>query len=111
MLKKWIRRIALSYVRKSMSHENRDDRDAVFAAINEGMRREFSEDNIHTRVYSVIGNLLRNDPEFQHHAEMDGIMEKTTFVDTMAAGARSEVLSTRKELGRSKFGSVPYGCL
>ena len=94
MFSKLIRNFVVNYIKKSIAHSHRQDRDAIFKAVNDGMREEFNEDNIHTRVYCTIKWLLLQDTEFITFAEF----KDDSFVNTVAHNARDAVLDSSTKM-------------
>lgn len=60
-----IRQFVLWYIRSRMAHEHADARGEIFAAIHDGMKDAFWEDNANTRLYSAIRWMVENGKEFQ----------------------------------------------
>ena len=59
------KKLALRYIRNHMSHETEAERNEIFKAITDGMRREFYEDNVFTRLSTATRWLVANDSGFK----------------------------------------------
>lgn len=62
-------RIYLFFFRRFIRHnlyvEKLPVRNAIFAALNDGMSDAFREDNLPTRMYATVQWLVQNDKDFQ----------------------------------------------
>lgn len=59
-----VRKFVTHYISTHMDHFYRDDRNAIFEAINVGISNAFIDDNLSTRISFTVGELVANDPEF-----------------------------------------------
>lgn len=62
-MRRLIRWFVCKYIREHMGHVHATDRDAIFYAIGQGMKEEFTEDNFNTRLNYTVLQLVTNDPE------------------------------------------------
>lgn len=77
-----MRWLVARYIRTHMDHSHREERDAIFRAIGEGVRETFYEDNFNTRLNFVVLELTKNTPE-----AVDGFrhMGKRLYHDAVSA--------------------------
>lgn len=83
LIRWWVAR----YIRNHMGHFHAAERDAIFRAIGEGIRSEFTEDNFNTRMNFTVLELTKNMPE-----AVDGFhhLGKRLYHDTYSAGQCAE---------------------
>lgn len=94
-MKSLIRYFALKFIRESMAHERSDDRKLVFAAINEGMRTQFYEDNSQTRLNFTVLNLVENGEEFHPYRHLGHTIHPDAI--SHAEAARDAVMEAMKD--------------
>ena len=59
LIRWWVAR----YIRNHMGHFHAAERDAIFRAIGEGIKAEFTEDNFNSRMWFAVNELTKNMPE------------------------------------------------
>ena len=65
-----IKRFVLKYIREHMTHENMEERNEIFAAINDGCKSAFREDSPASRISWVVGEVVKNDSDFLKHKQI-----------------------------------------
>lgn len=102
-----LRALVTWYIRNNMAHSCVDNRNAIFKAINDGMRSEFYEDNIYTRMGTTVKWLTDNGADFHPYP----FLGQTAFPDAeaLARCAKSGVNEStehdrkpRYEVGQSR---------
>lgn len=91
-----IRYFALKFIVESMGHHRSDDRSAIFQAINDGMEREFYEDNGPTRLNFTVLELVKNGGKYQPYH----FLGKTLHPDAIchAEAAKNAVMEAMKDI-------------
>lgn len=83
LIRWWVAR----YIRNHMGHFHAAERDAIFRAIGEGIKAEFTEDNFNSRMWFAVNELTKNMPEalngFPH-------MGKRLYHDAVSAAKCAE---------------------
>lgn len=95
-MRNFIRWLALKFIRESMGHSHSEDRAAIFAAIDEGFRREFWEDNSQTRLNFAVLLLVKHGKETQPYH----FLGKTLNPDAIshAQAAHDAVMEAMKDI-------------
>lgn len=77
-MKKLIRNFIIRYIMRNMGHANADTRDAIFKAINDGIRQEFYEDSIYSLMQFTVFNLVKNGEEYHSYNNTDLVVRTLT---------------------------------